>query len=50
MTKEELMLVTGGGSINASLVNAIVRFATILLEIGRTIGSVINRTTTKNFC
>jgi hypothetical protein len=49
MSREELLSIKGGG-FSASMVNAIVRFASIILEIGRTLGTVITRTRKKNAC
>ena len=49
MTEEELLDIKGG-AISASLVNSIVRFGTILLEIGRSLGTIIIRVTRKTPC
>lgn len=49
MTKEELLEVKGG-AISASFINSIVRFGTIILEIGRSLGTIIIRVTKKSTC
>ncbi len=49
MSKEELLNIKGG-AINASLVNSIVRFGTIILELGRSLGTIIIRVTKKTTC
>ena len=49
MTEEELLDIKGW-AISASLVNSIVRFGTILLEIGRSLGTIIIRVTRKTPC
>ena len=49
MDKSELLEITGGG-FSASMLNAIVRMATILLELGRTLGTVISRTINHKPC
>ncbi len=49
MTREELLNVSAGG-ISAAMLNAIVRLGSILLEIGRALGSSISRTRNNNTC
>lgn len=42
LNKEQLMKVTGG-SISATLLNALVRGANVFLDVGRSIGTAIRR-------
>ena len=49
MDNEELMSIKGG-AISASLINSIVRFGTIILELGRSLGTIIIRVTKKTTC
>lgn len=48
MSNEELSKITGG--INGTIINAISRLIATLLELGRTIGSSLNRSIYKNKC
>lgn len=48
---EELYDITGGAlAFNSSLLNAIVAGAKIVLEIGRSLGSALKRSTSGNTC
>jgi len=49
LTKEELLEVSGG-AVTASLINSIARGVTVLLELGRAIGSAIRRISSKTVC
>lgn len=42
LTKEELILVNGG-KVSAALINSILRGASFLLELGRSVGTAIKR-------
>lgn len=46
----ELINVVGGQNISATFINSVVKTLTIIIEIGRNIGSSINRVKNKNFC
>ena len=50
MTKNELIEVRGGGGISASMLNAVARVASVLYELGRSLGSAIRRTSSGNIC
>ena len=51
MEEKELLSIIGGASkISATMLNSISRVAQILLEIGKTLGSVVRRSITKSFC
>lgn len=47
---EELINITGGTAINASLINAIARGAEFLYNLGRSIGSSLRMIITKKSC
>ena len=49
LQKEELVNVVGG-AITATLINALARAVTTILDLGRTLGSSIRRSRTKNYC
>ncbi len=49
MTNEELLTIKGG-AVSAALINSIVRFGTIILELGRSLGTIIIRVTKKTTC
>lgn len=46
---KELKSIYGGG-ISAAMINAIVRGATLLFEMGRSLGSAIKRGISRNYC
>lgn len=50
LSKKELLEVEGGTSINSTLLTALVKGATIFLELGRSLGSAIRRTFNKKSC
>ena len=51
MHEEELMNIYGGQDIiNTTVVNALVRLINTALELGRTLGTIIKRATSKNAC
>ncbi|MBR1414055.1 MAG: hypothetical protein IJ574_05265 [Bacilli bacterium] len=47
---DKQLITINGGAISATYLNAIARAATVLLELGRTIGSAIRRGFSKNYC
>ena len=49
MSKVELLDIKGG-AFNATLVNALVRFVNLSLELGRTLGTIIRRKLDNNMC
>ena len=48
LEKQELQEIVGG--VNATYINAIVRGVNTILDIGRSLGSVIRRLTSGNLC
>ena len=46
----ELINVVGGQNISATFINSVVKALTIIIEIGRNLGSSINRVKNKNYC
>lgn len=52
LTNEELNNVVGGASkgLSATLFNSIARLVTVLVDLGRTVGSSISRIRNKNYC
>ncbi len=52
LSNEELIRVIGGASkgISTTLFNSIARLVTVLVDLGRTIGSSISRIKNKNYC
>ena len=48
--KDEDMVLVKGGAINGTILNAISRIFTVVLEIGRAIGSSISRARSGNKC
>ena len=51
MSNKELINITGGASaINGSILNAMAKVFSIILEIGRAIGSSINRAKNGKVC
>lgn len=50
MNDKKMQLVIGGTNINGNLLSAISKMISILLEIGRSIGSAISRYKTGNKC
>lgn len=49
ITTNELMNITGGG-ISGTLINSVVKVATLLLELGRAVGSAIRSAQTGYRC
>lgn len=49
INNEELILISGG-AVTATLVNAIVRVFTTLIDFGRKVGSTIRRGISRNYC
>ena len=50
MSDNKMLLVIGGANINGNLLSAISKMISIVLEIGRAIGSAIHRYKTGNKC
>jgi len=50
LKKDELLEINGGGVISAALLTALVRGATAIFEIGRSVGTAIRRYISKNMC
>lgn len=51
LTNKELVNITGGATtINSTLINAITRIISTVLDAGRAIGSAISRIRNKNYC
>lgn len=47
----ELLKLNGGAvNINSTFLNAVARVVTTILDLGRTIGSAINRIKNQNYC
>lgn len=49
LTKEELLLVEGGKT-SAALLNSILRGASLILELGRSLGTAVRRITSRKSC
>lgn len=50
LTIKETKKIFGGAKISASMINQIIRSATFLLELGRSLGSAIRRYQLKKWC
>ena len=50
LTKNELMEIDGGVAITAALINAIARMGGVILDFGRTVGTVIVRLKSGQIC
>ena len=50
MDDDELVEIKGGLGFSATVVNAMIRGVTFTLELGRTLGTVIRRRITHNYC
>ena len=50
MTDNELKEIKGGVGFSATVVNAMIRGVTFTLELGRTLGTIIRRKMTNNYC
>lgn len=48
--EEKELLMLRGGAITGTFLNAVTRMFSVLLELGRSIGSAIVRYKTKNYC
>ena len=49
LTNEELLLIEGG-KVSAALINSVIRGASLILELGRSLGTAIRRITSKKSC
>ncbi len=50
LTENELLYVKGGASLTGTFLNAVTRMFSVLLEVGRSIGSAIIRHYKKDYC
>ena len=50
LKNSELLEVSGGGLITATFINAAARFASTLLEMGRSLGTAVVRGLNKSYC
>ncbi len=50
LRKEELLDVVGGATISATLINAVTRAITVIIDLGKSLGSAIRRTISGNVC
>ena len=50
MDESELINIRGGSGLSATALNALVRAITTAYELGRTLGSLIRRSKSKNYC
>ena len=48
--EKELFSINGGTNLNSSFINAIVNGAKIILELGRSLGSAIRRSSSGKIC
>ena len=48
--KDNELILVAGGAISSQLINAFVRLVTSVVEIGRMIGSSIQRVVSGNYC
>jgi hypothetical protein len=49
LNKQELLTITGG-TVNASLINAVVKGMSILIGLGKSLGSIIRRMSENKTC
>ena len=49
LNKKELILIEGGKT-SAALINSVIRGASLILELGRSLGTVIRRITSRKSC
>lgn len=49
LQRDELIKISGG-TINATMLNSIARLVSIVIEVGRMIGSSFRKISTKNYC
>jgi len=50
LNKKELNLVMGGSILTAAFINAIVRGAEFIMDLGRRLGSSVRRIIKKSYC
>ena len=50
LRKEELLDVVGGATISATLINAVTRAVTTIIDLGKTLGSAIRRAISGTVC
>lgn len=49
LTKEELKSIIGG-AISGAIISSMIKGVSVILELGRSLGSAIRRVMTKNYC
>ena len=50
LNKQELLAITGGGTITSSMLNAIARGISTITDLGRALGSAIRRMVSGKIC
>ena len=50
MLSNEELLIVRGGAFSSTLLNSVSRLINTLLKFGQTVGTVIRRSVTKNYC
>lgn len=50
MNREELLVIKGGASISGTIINALVKGLSVVLELGRSLGTAIRRYQKKDYC
>ena len=50
ISKSELNNITGGLTINGTLISSLVKGISTILDLGRTLGTAINRVLNNNYC
>ncbi len=50
MDNNELIEIKGGSGLSGNIISAIVRAFSLALELGRSLGTALRRSKTKNYC
>ncbi len=50
LTKEQLLKIEGGVTISGSLISSMVRGITVILDLGRSLGTAIRRAVSNSLC
>lgn len=50
MRREELIEIKGGASISGTVINALVKGLSVIVDLGRSLGSAIRRYKVKEYC
>lgn len=50
LTKEELIKIQGGAKISAAFITSLVKGVSIILELGRSVGTAIRRASSGRLC